>query len=118
MRHDHPADIAVDRVQPMNLALAPRRRRDDGAVVEQIVGEGPVRLAKRALDDRCAKAAGVDEQVGLEAAAVLGDQCRDITILAELDVCDAGVDMPDAPRGGDLAQEAAEQHAHRSGSRS
>ena len=55
-------------------AVGRRRRRDHGAIVEQIVGEAAVRFLQRTIDDRRAKTAGIDEQVGFEAAAVVADE--------------------------------------------
>ena len=87
-----------------------RGRRDHRAVVEQIAVERQMPPAQRGLGDDRAEAAGVDEQVGLEPAAVVGHQRGDIARPGKLDRRDPRVDVRHAPRGRDLAQIAPDQH--------
>ena len=86
-----------------------RGREDDRAVVEQVGGEGQVRLAKRAFDDHRAKAAGVDEQVCAETAAIVGDERLDVPPGGQRDLGDCRVEVGHAAASRNLAQVSADE---------
>ena len=86
-----------------------RGRHNHCAVVEQIRREGHESDAERTLRENAAKAARVDEQLGGDRLAAVGNEVIDAGV-ADDDIDDAAFEMAHLQRhGGMVAQERADQ---------
>ena len=112
-QRDVPRPASPERRRPRADARSvggQRGRGDHRTIVEQVGIERHMPSAKRGLGNHSSKAAGVDEQIGLEPAAIIGDQRGDIARRRKLDRGDQCVDMNYSPGSGDFPQIAPDQH--------